>query len=137
MTLKREVGNKEVDVATDLNVRRLVARYSHLVDDGDFKAAAELFSDDGRFNALGTDLRGRNAIAEWLGDLTATMWHNVTNVVVSNGSNDGTYHAVVDLAFYHKGEDGKWALSLVGRYHDTLTGEGREMRFTQRILTTR
>jgi hypothetical protein len=137
MTLKREVGSKEVDLATDLTVRRLIARYCHLVDDGDYQAVAELFSEDGRFNALGTDLRGRDAIAEWVGNFTAPMWHNVTNVVVSNGSHDGIHHAVVDMAFHTKGEDGKWSLSIVGRYHDTLAGAGREMRFTQRILKAR
>lgn len=130
-------ANKEVDIATDLAVRRLIARYCHLIDDGDFKEAGELFTEDGRFNALGTDLRGRDAIVEWLSTLTATMWHGVTNVVVSNGSHDGTYHAVADIGMYSKGDDGKWKLGLVGRYHDTLVGGGREMRFSQRILTAR
>jgi 3-phenylpropionate/cinnamic acid dioxygenase small subunit len=129
--------SKEVDPVTDLTIRRLIARYSQLVDDGDFKAAADLFSEDGRFNALGQDLRGRQAVVEWLGSLTATMWHNVTNVVVSNGSNDGTYHAVCDLALHTKGEDGAWTVRAVARYHDTFAGTGRGMHFTQRILKAR
>ena len=65
------------------------------------------------------------------------MWHGVTNVVVSNGSQDGTYHAVADVAFHTKGDDGKWSLGFVGRYHDTLTGTGRGMRFSQRIIKAR
>jgi aspartate/methionine/tyrosine aminotransferase len=130
-------SNREVDVAVDLSVRRLIARYCQLVDDADFAAAAELWTEDGRFQAFDDDLRGRQAITEWLGRLSGTMWHNVTNVVVSNGSADGVYHAVSDLAFMVQGPEGAWAVAVVARYHDTLTGSGRDTRFSQRILKAR
>jgi 3-phenylpropionate/cinnamic acid dioxygenase small subunit len=128
--------SKEVAVETDLAVRRVLARYCHLVDDGDFDPAADMFTEDGRFNALGTDLQGRPAIREWLGTVPSPMFHHVTNVVVSNGSH-GKVHAVSDCMVGGKRDDGPWTIWMLGRYHDTLVGEGRDMRFSQRIFTAR
>ena len=53
---------KEVAVENDLAVRRLIARYCHLVDDRDFEAAADLFTDEARFRVFDEDLVGRTAI---------------------------------------------------------------------------
>jgi ketosteroid isomerase-like protein len=127
---------KEVAVDTDLAVRRLLARYCHLVDDRDFDAAAALFAEDARFRMLDTDLVGRDAIRAWFDTIPESMFHHVTNVVVSNGSQTGTFHAVSDLAAGGKGDTG-WSTWMLGRYHDTLTGDGRDIRFTQRIVTAR
>lgn len=131
-------STKEVEVANDLAVRRLIARYSQLVDDGDLRAAAALFAEDGRFHVMGEDLRGRDAIHDWLGrSITRVLHHSVSNVVVSNGSSDGTFHAVSDVACSTRSDNGSWSVIFLGRYHDTMTGRGREMRFTQRILKVR
>lgn len=128
---------KEVTPEVDSAVRRLVARYCHLVDDGDYDAAVALFTEEGRFVVLGKSLDGRDAIKAMLaGQRDHTTLHQVSNVVVSNGSQDGTFHAVADVNVTAKGE-GAWAPMFVGRYHDTLVGAGREMRFSQRILTSR
>ncbi len=127
---------KEVAVETDLAVRRLIARYCHLVDDRDFDAAAALFTDDARFRLLDQDILGRDAIRAWFDTIPLSMFHHVTNVVVSNGSHASTYHAVSDLAAGGKGETG-WSTWMLGRYHDTFVGEGRDLRFSQRIMTGR
>ena len=125
-------------MANDLAVRRLIARYSQLVDDGDHRAAAELFAEGGRFHVMGEDLRGREAIHQWLDrSITQVLHHSVTNVVVSNGSSDGTFHAVSDVACSARGDNGSWSLVLLGRYHDTMSGHGRAMQFSQRILKAR
>jgi 3-phenylpropionate/cinnamic acid dioxygenase small subunit len=128
--------SKEVAVETDLAARRLVARYCHLVDDRDFDALVELFTDDGRFLVLGTDLQGRSAMREWLETVPDPMFHHVSNVVVSNGSN-GTVHALSDCMVGGKRDDGPWSIWMLGRYHDTFVGDGRDMRFSQRIFTAR
>jgi hypothetical protein len=65
-----------------------------------------------------------------------SLLHEVTNVVVSNGSHPGTAHAVSDLIVNSKSDTG-WSVLTVGRYHDSFTGSGREMRFSQRIVTAR
>lgn len=128
---------KEVSSEVDTAVRRLLARYAHLVDDGDYAEATELFTDDSRFVMLGTELSGREAVRKALEEQAGTTTvHQVTNIVVSNGSKDGTYHAVADVTVAFK-DGNRWNTGFVGRYHDTMTGSGREMRFTQRILTGR
>jgi 3-phenylpropionate/cinnamic acid dioxygenase small subunit len=128
--------SKEVSPEIDAAIRRLLARYCQLVDDGDFDAAVDLFSDDARYIILGEELKGREAIRGALSDhKTETTLHQVTNVVVSNGSHDGTFHSVSDLALTAKRDT--WTPVFAGRYHDTFTGTGRDMRFTQRILTAR
>jgi len=127
---------KDVAVETDLAVRRLVARYSHLVDDRDFDALVELFTDDARFRLLDTDLHGKAAIKAYLETTPDPMFHIVSNIVVSNGSQPGTYHAISDLMMGGKGESG-WVVWMIARYHDTLAGEGRNLLFTQRIVTSR
>lgn len=128
---------KEVTPEVDSAIRRIIARYSHLVDDGDYDAAAALFTDDARYVALGNNLDGRAAIKEMLaGQGSRSTLHQVSNIVVSNGSQSGTFHAVADLSITAK-VDGSWAPAFAGRYHDTFVGEGRDMRFSQRILTAR
>jgi ketosteroid isomerase-like protein len=127
---------KEVTVEVDLAARRLLARYCHLVDDRDFDAAADLFSDDARFRVLEQDFVGRPAIRAWLDTIPPSMFHHVTNVVVSNGSQVGTFHAVSDLTAGGQGDAG-WSTWMLGRYHDTFVGQGRDMRFSQRIVTAR
>jgi ketosteroid isomerase-like protein len=127
---------KEVAVESDLAVRWILARYCQLVDDRDFDAVAALFTDDARFRVIERELEGRAAIREWLDGVPDPMFHHVTNVVVSNGSKPGVLHAVSDLTSGGKGESG-WSVWLLGRYHDTMTGDGRDIRFTQRILTVR
>lgn len=128
--------SKEVPVETDLAVRWIVSRYCHLVDDRDFDAAADLFTEDARFHLSNQDLKGREAIRAWMDSIPESMFHLVTNVVVSNGSKVGSVHAVCDLAAGGKA-DGAWLIRSLGRYHDTLEGEGRGIRFTQRIFTPR
>ena len=128
---------KEVSPEVDSAVRRLIARYCHLVDDGDYDAAAGLFAEDARYVALGKSLDGRPAIKAMLVDQgDHSTLHQVSNVVVSNGSQPGTFHAVADLSVVAKVE-GSWTPAFVGRYHDTFVGQGRDMRFSQRILTSR
>lgn len=128
--------SKEVAVETDLAVRWLIARWAQLVDDGDFDEVSALFTEDGRFRILDQDLVGRAAISGWLATVPKPIFHLVTNVVVSNGSQDGTTHAVSDVLVGGKGETG-WTIWMLARYHDSFVGDGREIRLTQRIVTDR
>ena len=128
--------SKDVTPEVDLAVRRLLARYCHLVDDHDYDAAAALFTDDGRFRLADHDLKGQAAIRSWMDTIPPSLFHQVSNVVVSNASRPDTYHAVSDVMAAAKA-DGRWTISFLGRYHDTLSGDGRDMKFTQRIVTAR
>ncbi len=128
--------SKDVTPEVDLAVRRLLARYCHLVDDHDYDAAAALFADDGRFRLVDRDIKGQAAIRSWMDTIPPSLFHQVSNVVVSNASRPDTYHAVSDLMAAAK-SGGGWTISFLGRYHDTLSGDGRDMKFTQRIVTAR
>ena len=128
--------HKEVTPDTDVAIRWLLARYCQLVDDGDLDAAAALFAEDARLRVGEENLDGRTAIRSWLDSVPAGLCHQVTNIVASNGSREGTVHAVSDLVVARK-EGGNWATLMVGRYHDTLVGTGRSMTFSQRIVTVR
>lgn len=128
--------SKDVALETDLAVRRLVARYCHLVDDRDFDAAVELFTEDARFRIADTDLQGHRAIRDWLDTIPESMFHQADNLVVSYGSHPGTVHCVSDLTAGAKTESG-WAVWMRGRYHDTFAGSGRDLRFSQRLVTFR
>ena len=128
--------HKEVAPETDMAIRWLLARYCHLVDDRDLDATAGLFAEDARLRIGEETMEGRTAIRSWLDSVPAGLCHQVTNVVVSNGSREGTAHAVSDLVVARK-EGGSWSTMMVGRYHDTLVGAGRSMTFSQRIVTVR
>lgn len=127
---------KDVAVETDLAVRWIISRYCQLVDDRDFDAAAELFAPDARFRVLDQDLLGRPAIRDWMATIPESMFHLVTNITVSNASKPGLAHAVSDLLIGGR-VDNRWDIWMLGRYHDTLSGDGRDIRFTQRIFTAR
>jgi hypothetical protein len=127
---------KDVAQDTDLAIRRILARYCHLVDDHDFDATADLFTDDARLRLAGETFEGRGAIRTWLDSVPEGLCHQVSNVVVSNGSQTDTYHALSDLIVTRKSESG-WQTVMVGRYHDTFVGEGRSLLFSQRIVTVR
>ncbi|MDQ2754779.1 MAG: nuclear transport factor 2 family protein [Actinomycetota bacterium] len=127
---------KEVAVETDLAVRRLIARYSQLVDDRELSAATDLFTEDGKVIIGGESHRGQAAVKTWLETGPLPQVHLVTNVVVSYGSHPGTVHAVSDLACLAT-SGGQTSIVAAGRYHDTMTGEGRSWKFSQRIIKLR
>ena len=129
-------AHKDVPVETDLAMRRLIARYCHLVDDRDFDQLVDLFTDDGCFKVLGTDLHGKPAMREWLDTVPDPMFHHVNNVVVSTGSHDRT-HALSDCLVGGKRDDGPWSIWMLGRYHDTFVVADGELKFSQRIFTAR
>jgi ketosteroid isomerase-like protein len=128
--------SKEVAVESDLAVRWILARYCQLVDDRDFDAAADLFTDDARFWVVDQELVGRAAIRDWFDTIPNPTFHQLTNIVVSNGSKPGVLHAVSDLTSGRKGDSG-WSVWVLGRNHDTMIGRGRDIRFTQHIFTIR
>jgi 3-phenylpropionate/cinnamic acid dioxygenase small subunit len=127
---------RDVPVETDLAVRRLLARYCLLVDDRDFDALVELFTGDGCFKILGQDLRGHQAIRQWLDTVPDPMFHHVTNVVISRGSHE-RLHSLSDCLVGGRRDDGPWSIWMLGRYHDTFVEEAGELRFSQRIFTAR
>jgi 3-phenylpropionate/cinnamic acid dioxygenase small subunit len=71
MTERDAISTDPTAIAAELGIRDTIARYAHHVDDGDFEALADLFTEDGefvidRFDEPVNPMRGRRAIAEYL-----------------------------------------------------------------------
>jgi uncharacterized protein (TIGR02246 family) len=82
------VGASELDAETIVAIEQLVARYGHVVDDGDLDGLAEIFTEDGAFDisAFGQGVhRGLAAIRAIfaLGSPPHPPAHLTTNVYVT------------------------------------------------------
>jgi uncharacterized protein (TIGR02246 family) len=112
-------GVSAASFADDLAIRRLLAEYCHLADDGDYAGLADQFTDDGVFVFGDRVTTGRAAIQTWLAALPAERRgkHLTTNSVVDI---DGAVARVVsDFVFFVKSGEAV-VPELVGRYHDDL-----------------
>lgn len=107
-------------VADDLAIRRLLASYCLLLDDGHFGALAELFTPDGSFNYAGSAASGREAIEEWF---TSSQppgrrgKHLTLNALIDVDADDAT---VTSDYLWLRSVDGVISVGLAGRYRDTL-----------------
>jgi 3-phenylpropionate/cinnamic acid dioxygenase small subunit len=102
-------------------VRALLARYTHALDDGRADDVVATFCADGSVDipGLGTH-EGHDALR-----VAYTKWkprrpqrHLVVNTLVTEWD-DHEAHAVSDVVFLLQGDHG-WDVQVVGRYHDTL-----------------
>jgi 3-phenylpropionate/cinnamic acid dioxygenase small subunit len=102
-------------------VRALLARYTHALDDGRADDVVATFCADGSVDipGLGTH-EGHDALRA-----AYTTWkprrpqrHLVVNTLVTEWD-DHEAHAISDVVFLLQGDAG-WGVQVVGRYHDTL-----------------
>jgi len=105
------------------DIRRTLARYCMLLDDGRFDELSELFAEDATLQAEGRTIEGRSAI----GELLATSFgpdqrgkHLSVNPLVEVDGWGGTARAWSDFVFI----DGSGAIVRQGRFHDALEREG-------------
>ena len=102
-------------------VRALLARYTHALDDGRADDVVATFCTDGSVDIPGLGKHvGHDALRA-----AYTKWkprrpqrHLVVNTLVTDWD-DREAHAVSDVVFLLQGDDG-WDVQVVGRYHDTL-----------------
>ncbi len=116
-------------------VRALLARYTHALDDGRVDDVVATFCDDGSVDIPGLGSHaGRDAL-----HAAYTKWkprrpqrHLVVNTLVTDWSDDEA-HAVSDVVFLLRGDE-RWGVEVVGRYHDTLhrDRDGAGWRFHRR-----
>jgi hypothetical protein len=114
-------------------VRALLARYTHALDDGRADDVVATFCADGSVDipGLGTH-EGHDALRA-----AYTKWkprrpqrHLVVNTLVTDWD-DHEAHAVSDVVFLLQGDAG-WNVQVVGRYHDTLHRDRDRWRFHHR-----
>ena len=100
-------------------VRRTLALYCHLMDDGAYHEAADLFGDDGRWTIQGTTHTGAQEIRELLSTWPSPAGHKhlTVNSVIDVDGDSAT--AVSDFVVVRP-SGGGGVVVRGGRYHDTL-----------------
>jgi anthranilate 1,2-dioxygenase small subunit len=118
-------------------IRNLVARYAHLVDDAQVDEWGELFPEDGRMEAFTIPLEGRAAIVEWINGVLSgpKLRHMIagTHVVVDSATEA---HGTVDTLLLAAVE-GSWIVAGAPRYVDRYVKTAEGWRFAERILEDR
>lgn len=118
-------------------IRNLVARYAHLVDDAQVQEWSELFVEDGRMEAWAMPLEGRPALVEWItGVLQGPKLRHImggTHVVVDSATEA---HGTADMVLLAAVE-GAWVVAGAPRYVDRYVKADGGWRFAERILEDR
>lgn len=113
-------------------IRRLLAEYCHLCDEGEFVALAQRFTSDGCFRYDVHTATGRDAIVRWFEANQPPERrgkHITANAVIDvDGGRAEVRSDYVFLTFV----DGTLAPALAGRYHDQLRRVGGRWLFERR-----
>ena len=116
----------------EAGIARTLARYCHTIDDGEFEALGECFTDDAELEAFGRTRNGREAA---VGLLAKAMppenrgKHLITNTLVEE-TGEGKASVVSDFAFV-----GKDSSVMTGRYIDEFVATDGDWRIAKRTIT--
>lgn len=128
------MGDRYTRVEVTEGIRAAIATYTQALDDGRTDDVVATFCADGSCEMPGAgrfegEAALRAAYAAW--KPTRPQRHLVLNTVVTAWEEDEA-HATSDFVFVLKGES-RWAVELVGRYHDVLHRDGDAWRFHSRV----
>jgi hypothetical protein len=116
------------------DIRRTLARYCMLCDDGRFDDLAELFAEQATFHVVGRTIEGRDAIRAFMEISQGPDQrgkHIAFNPLVVVDGWGGTAKAWTDCVFV----DRTGAITDQGRYYDELEREGDKVwRFKSREI---
>jgi ketosteroid isomerase-like protein len=105
------------------SIRTLDAQYCRLLDDGDWDALMDLFTDDGEFDGL-SNPRGKAEMKEFFSGLAAggltAFWHFITNLEIDL---DGD-RATVRSFLWQPCVSGGTSSIAAGRYTDEVVRVG-------------
>jgi uncharacterized protein (TIGR02246 family) len=125
-------------VTDEEGVRRTLALYCQLCDDGRFEEWADLYTEDATFAVLGQTQAGRAAIKAWIEQAMPAEKrgkHFIGQSVIDVHPDAGTAAAVTDYTFIARTPEKKYAITSAGRYHDTLVrGDDGRWRFQTREI---
>jgi 3-phenylpropionate/cinnamic acid dioxygenase small subunit len=116
----------------EAGIGRTLARYCHTIDDGDFDALGECFTEDSELEAFGRTRNGREAV---VGLLAKAMppesrgKHLTVNTVVTTGEDAGRASVLSDFAFV-----GKDSSIMTGRYVDEFVSTDAGWRIAKRTI---
>lgn len=120
------------------DIRRLLALYCMLCDDGRFDEWAELFTEDATFTVMGTTHTGRAQLQAFMAAAQppeARGKHVAINPVIEVGMGPEDARAWTDYIFVGKvGEKGRLGVTSAGRYHDHLRQEDGTWRIAAREI---
>ncbi len=118
-------------------IRRTLARYCQLCDDGRFDEWASLFTDDARFLVMGEVYEGPAAIKAFIEmgqppELRGK--HLCANPIIDIDGAGDSAHAITDYVFVGRDGKGRGSITSMGRYHDVLVRDGDEWKFRIRQI---
>ena len=115
-------------------IRRTIAQYCQLCDDGRFDEWIALFTADARFHVMGNTTVGRDAIKAFIevGQRAELRGRHATVQSVIDVGDDGrTAKVWTDFCFIDKAH----TITTVGRYHDEMVlGNDGRWRFALREI---
>ncbi len=115
-------------------IRRTVAQYAQLCDEGRFDEWGDLFTDDARYHVMGSTQEGREAIQDFITGAQppeARGKHGILASVIDVADDGRTAAAWTDYVFVSTKHD----VTSAGRYHDELVlGDDGRWRFAVREI---
>jgi 3-phenylpropionate/cinnamic acid dioxygenase small subunit len=120
-------------VGDEAEIHRLLARYCHCCDDGEFGTLSELFVEEGSFVFAEWAPTGRDALQRWFESSQPPERrgkHLTSNVVVTIQGDEAT--VISDFVFLAR-SDGRFSAQLAGRYLDELRYDDNQWRFARRV----
>lgn len=130
MTLEERLRRVEDELA----IGQLRARYCHLLDDGDWPAFVDLFTEDGIFQGLKA-VQGREALLQFFGTdfpkTTERFWHFCTNGTVEIDGDRATGRITLEYLSIIRGV----SHAAAGHYDDVMERVDGRWRFRSRIIT--
>jgi 3-phenylpropionate/cinnamic acid dioxygenase small subunit len=123
-------------LADQASIRRLLALYCQLCDDGRFAEWAELFTEDATFTVMGQTHTGRAELQAFMATAQppeARGKHCTFEPVIELSGDEG--RAWTDYVFVGRvGQQGRLGVTSAGRYHDHLRCEDGVWRFAAREI---
>jgi 3-phenylpropionate/cinnamic acid dioxygenase small subunit len=123
------------DAAARAEIRNLLARYCHHLDNGRADDLASLFAANAELEVMGTRVCGRDAIRTWfdqMGEAPALSVHLTTNTAIEV---DGETATAMSNWFTLRLANASrtWHIFAVGTYEDEFAATPDGWRFTRRI----
>lgn len=112
-------------------IRRTIAQYCQLCDDGRFDEWADLYTDDATFSVLGKTYTGRADVKAFIEKGQAPERrgkHLCFNSIIDIDGDSA--RAITDYVFIDK----QHAITSAGRYHDRLIRQPDRWRFAERRI---
>ncbi len=116
-------------------IRRTLAQYGQLCDDGRFDEWGELFTEDAQLEVMGQVTTGRPGIVTYMRSVQPAESRGIHMISGTLVQVDGpSASASTNYVFVRPTVDGM-AIIAAGRYYDQLVRDDRRWRFTERKIT--